>query len=882
VSPEYAQTTDTVQLRQEMSASYMVRLGSIVLLMGMCLIAILTLGFEVRTRLAALERANSDNTQWVMMQAEVEALRLQTAVLEAQRPGTDIPGALDEVRRWFNVFYSRVGMLEESTIYGPLMVRPAYAPQHQIFRKFLDTTVSTIDGSDGQLMAALPDIAQRLPELRAAARSMTLKALSDFAAQSDQERDSISETLVRLAILTAALIFVLAGLAIMMSRLYGRSVAQAEEVRQTGARLATIFATSADGIVVTDTNGLIQEFNPAAQAIFGWSRSEAMGKKALDLLYAETTGEAQRSQLTRAMQAINGGSGPLRIEVDGKRADGQGFPAEVSVASARGPGRNMVVAFVRDISDRRKTQRDLNLALESAVAGERAKAQFLAVMSHEMRTPLNGLIGSMDLMSETPLNAEQRDLLRVMETSGAILLSHVNSVLDISRAESGAIRVQSDSFDLDRLVEDVVANQAGLAAASGNTIGIVPVSGQIGRVVGDSGRIGQILLNLIGNAVKFTGNGTITVETERLPDESSPHGGPMVEFRVIDSGIGIPDEDVDRIFEDFVTLDSSYGRTAGGTGLGLGIARRLAEAMEGEIGAESVEGEGSLFWLRLPLPPAAGQQAPAPIPIDDAPEQALSDANVPDIPPMSVLVVEDNEINRFLLRRYLEGAGHGVTEAVDGLEGVSMAAAQYFDVILMDISMPRMDGIEATKRIRDGGGKSAKSRILALTAHALPEEQARFRKAGMECCLTKPIGRPDLLRALARQYAPHSPDRQVNAEAPVVDLPTLHELTRQIGAETASLLISRLLAEGDAMLVSLEAARAAGEWDDIARQCHKLGGACGTFGTRQLRLALAAVEDAARHERPDAMDGMISELQLVWAETRRQLETEAAALVAAA
>ena len=863
---------------------YMIRLGSVVLLLGFCLIAILTLGFEVRSRLAALERANSDNTQWVMMQAEVEALRLQTAVLQAQRPGVDMPSALDEVRRWFNVFYSRVGMLEESAIYGPLMTKPAYAPQYAKFRAFLDTMVSKIDSPDAAMMATLPEMERRLPDLRAAARSMTLKALSDFAAQSDQERDSISETLVRLAILTAALIFVLAGLAIVMSRLYGRSVAQAEEVRQTGARLSTIFATSADGIVVTDTNGRIQEFNPAAQAIFGWSRAEAIGKNALEMLYADTTGEAQRSQLTRAMQAINGGSGPLRIEVDGKRADGRGFPAEVSVASARGPGTNMVVAFVRDISDRRKTQRDLNLALERAVAGERAKAQFLAVMSHEMRTPLNGLIGSMDLLSETTLNAEQSDLLRVMETSGAILLSHVNSVLDISRAESGAIRVLADSFDLDRLVEDVVANQAGLAAASGNHIAIVPVSGQLGRVIGDSGRIGQILLNLIGNAVKFTVNGTITVETERLPDDTSALGGRMVEFRVIDSGIGIADEDVDRIFEDFVTLDSSYGRTAGGTGLGLGIARRLAEAMEGEIGAESVEGEGSLFWLRLPLPVAVaeGALAPAIRRADAPPVETSPQTEVPLVAPMSILVVEDNEINRFLLRRYLEGAGHGVTEAVDGLEGVAIAGAQHFDIILMDISMPRMDGIEATRRIRDGGGRSSKSRILALTAHALPEEQARFRKAGMECCLTKPIGRVDLLRALAGQSMSEGPDHAAKDDVPMVDLAILHELTRQIGAETASLLISRLLDEGDAMVPHLAEARAAGDWDDIARQCHKLAGACGTFGTRQLRLSLAAVEDAARQEKADVIEGLISVLHAVWAETRSQLETEAAALVTAA
>jgi CheY-like chemotaxis protein/HPt (histidine-containing phosphotransfer) domain-containing protein len=472
-----------------------------------------------------------------------------------------------------------------------------------------------------------------------------------------------------------------------------------------------------------------------------------------------------------------------------------------------------------------------------------------------------------------------------MEASGDILLGHVNSVLDISRAEAGAMRMTEARFDVDRLVEEAVANQAGLAATAGNEIEIVALSGRIGRVQGDRGRIRQILLNLIGNAVKFTRYGKITIETEVL-NEGEPDGSRvLVEFRVIDTGIGISETDLARIFEDFVTLDTSYDRTAGGTGLGLGIARRLAEAMGGEIGAESVEGEGSLFWLRLTLARIGTVTAPDGSLADDPVPEGMTDedaptalpADVPAMPPMSILVVEDNEINRFLLRRYLEAVGHRVTEAVDGIDGVALSEREKFDVILMDISMPRLDGIEATRRIRAGSGLSAQSRILALTAHAMPEEQIRFREAGMEAGLTKPIGRTDLLRALAGVELAKTAATTAVAEDPVVDRTSLTELVGQIGAETAALLVRRLMEEGEALVGRVLAMSLATDAAMIAKECHQLAGTCGTFGTRRLRGVLAGIEAAIGRQNLDEAARLLSGLDVVWTLTRDTLETESQA-----
>lgn len=853
------------------------RVAGALVVVAVCVVAIVSLALEVKDRLAALEQANSDNTQWVLMQSEVEVLRLQAAILSALEspPPDDMPAALDEIRRWFNVLYSRVSMLEQSSVYAPLLKKDDYQDDYRTLRAFLDENVGLIDSADTKLQASLHAFSLAMPPVRNAARQLTLKALTDFAAVSDAQRESMSDTLVRLAIMTVALILLLAGLVLVLARLYRVSETRANALRTTSARLSTIIANSADGIVVTDKQGVILEFNPAAQSIFLRRRDEALGKGGAELLFADGAMGEQGRTLAAAMATMGDAREPLRMEIDALRGDGTEFPAEISIALSRPSDGDLVVAFIRDISDRRKAQRDLTDALDRAVAGEKAKAEFLAVMSHEMRTPLNGLIGSMDLLGQSGLTADQRELLAVMEKSGDILLSHVNSVLDISKAEAGAIQIVEARFDADRLIEETIANQAGLAASRGTELSVTHLSGPLGEVLGDEGRLRQILLNLVGNAVKFTENGMVMVETEILPEPDPRTARKVYEFRVVDTGIGISEENLARIFEDFVTVDASYGRAQGGTGLGLGIARRLAEAMGGSIGAESEEGEGSLFWLRLPLGRVLGQ-GPA---VPDSP-RLRGDVEAPEGEPLDVLIVEDNEINRFLLRRYLEAAGHRVSEAVDGQHGVEMAQANAYDAILMDISMPRMDGIEATTLIRASRGPSAKARILALTAHALPEEQQRFRSVGMETGLTKPVDRVKLLSTLAG--VPLADDTARDAAETVLNRAALRELVEQIGQEMAATLIQRLVEEGESMVGRIAALTGAAQDAEVARIAHQLAGTCGTFGTTALRAVLSQIELAVKQGQGGALTEHRAELPDIWRATRAALEAQVAEMETAA
>jgi len=860
----------------------------------LCLIAIGLLIHEVRTKLTALQRASSDNSQWVMMQTEVEVLRLQTALQQAWTEPT--PEQLDEVRRWFNVLYSRIGMLEQSPLYAPLLRDPEYAGEYDNLRQFLDTTVGFIDAPDPVLAREIPGILAPLPDVRGSARALTLNALSDFAAESDLNRESISSTLLRLAVVTGALLVIIIGVAGVLAVQFRRSEVQRIALRATGARLSTIISASADGIVVTDRQGVIREFNPAAEAIFGLSLGEARGKQVFDTFFAEGPEGPQARDLIRAIRdpSVRAGE-PIRIEIDARRADGSIFPAEISIARAPVPEEGMVVAFVRDISVRRRDEAALTRALDQAQASERAKAEFLAVMSHEMRTPLNGLIGSVDLMRNSGLNEEQEELLGVMQASGEILLGHVNSVLDVSRAEAGIVQPERQGFLLDRLLEETVANQAGLAAAAGNRLTLTILAGPMDWVTGDRGRLRQILLNLIGNAVKFTRNGDISVEVERLETQTD-----IVEFRIADTGIGISETDLERIFEDFVTLDSSYGRSSGGTGLGLGIARRLARAMGGDIGVESLKNEGSLFWLRLPLPKAQPDPAipagPDPDTVARKGADGLADGTQQSAPPpLDILLVEDNAINRFLMRRFLESAGHRVIEAHDGLEAIERADDARFDVILMDVSMPRLDGVSATRAIRRGTGPSAKARILALTAHALPQEQAQFRAAGMETALTKPVIRQDLLAALlpsggsghpvarsdtAPAAVPPGNMPEANSathpeDLPLIDTEAMAQMIRQIGPVTTAQLIQRLIVDGDRILSEIQTSAQDSHAPEIAALCHRLSGSSGTFGTRALRAALVAAETALKAQDRPAAETALAALPELWRATRGRLAAKA-------
>ena len=400
-----------------------------------------------------------------------------------------------------------------------------------------------------------------------------------------------------------------------------------------------------------------------------------------------------------------------------------------------------VLGTYEDITEQKRTQEGLVAAKEQADAANRAKSEFLANMSHEIRTPLNGIMGTLHFLQTTRLNSQQADFLDLAISSTERLTRLLSDILDLSRVEAGKLDIVEEVFDMKSLSDSV----AGLFALTARQKGIDLRCTLDTRVptflVGDEARLRQILFNLVGNALKFTPKGAVHLEIRRLQES---YGDLRILFRVSDTGIGIPEERLKELFQPFSQADITYTRSYEGVGLGLSIVRRLVDLMGGYVNLESRVGQGTQVQVVLPFRTIR--------PLTAKTERPELVKNSETLRPLRLLLAEDNPVNQLSMQKLLERTGHTVVPAENGREVLDLLAAQDFDCILMDIQMPELNGLEATRIIRESQGLGDKRTIpiIALTAYAMPGEREQFLAAGMSAHVAKPVDM-QALKAILQQ-----------------------------------------------------------------------------------------------------------------------------------
>ncbi|MBV8836030.1 MAG: PAS-domain containing protein [Alphaproteobacteria bacterium] len=659
-----------------------------------------------------------------------------------------------------------------------------------------------------------------------------------------------------------------------------------DELRLADLELATTrrdaaLANMSQGILMVEKDGLVPVINRRAIELLGLpERMLHEPIRSRDILdFQRASGEFDDPAFPRNIATRIGVEDGLTIPEAYERQRPNGTIIEVR--STKVPDGRTVRTYT-DITERKRNEIALATARDAAEAASRARTEFLAIMSHEIRTPMNAVLGLTESLLESPLTDDQRRSAEAIREASFGLLNILNDILDLSKLDSGKLEFDEQPFSLEAVLDNARSIVGMRAAEKGLALRVEIDPNLPQALFGDPNRLRQVILNLVSNAVKFTTSGEIVVSARcARRDEKSA----TLQIAVRDTGIGIAPDRLGRLFTDFVQADPSIHRQYGGTGLGLAICKRLVDQMGGVIAVESIPGQGSRFSFEVSLTLAD---------IADLEQRGASDTTVglSDLLArlgrrLRILVAEDNATNQLVVTQMLREFAIDLHVVNDGVEAVAAAAQRDFDAVFMDLRMPRMDGLEATRMIRALGGRSGTIPIVALTANAFADDIKACRDAGMNDFVAKPIRKQTLIATLVKIAAQTlSPDAgaaigiggtvatapEPVADDALIDRSVLVELCEGIGEDAARAIVAVFVDETRARLALLETQIATPDRAAIEVEAHTLKGAAGTVGFLRVSVLARELEFAARDGAPDGYAGRLVTIRKAFEESCREIE----------
>lgn len=652
-----------------------------------------------------------------------------------------------------------------------------------------------------------------------------------------------------------------------------RNISDRKKSEESLAKLSTAVEQNPLGIVITDSDGIIEYINRAFTNITGFTYDDAFGYKT-NILRSNSNPTDIYGEMWKTLISGNIWHG----ELVNRKKNGDHYYASLAIAPIKTDEGKITnyVGIQQDISQTKQLEKDLTLAKESAEAASEAKARFLAIMSHEMRSPLNAIIGFISLLNETPLDDNQLSFTSKLEESAKILFKLINEVLDFTKIEQGSIQIENTIVNLEHVIKRVINNIEEKAEERSNTISYTIDNDIPDRLIGDPTRIFQIINNLASNAVKFTEDGIIQIDIsmiEKIEDEFH------MKFVVRDSGIGIRPENVDKVFESFKQEDESTTRKYGGTGLGLAISKQLVELMGGTIGLNSAVGEGSEFYFDLRLNKAKLEE------VTEEPKKVLE---VVDLSGLRILYAEDNQLNQDVAKALMKKLNINLEIVENGIEAIeALRKDQGYDIILMDIQMPVMGGLEATSIIRKEISKEIP--IIALTANVLVETIKKCEEVGMNDFIAKPFDKSILIEKLS-QYTNRSESTTdnenskysgtiiQNTNSNITNAERLYDLTflKELfdnDHEAVNKLINKFIEMTPEYLDELMFSMEKHDLEDVGDIAHKLKSQIKTIGTSGIIEVITNIELFAKsNEMVDKIPGMIDNFVQLSKELLSQLK----------